>query len=272
MTDWIAKAQAHRAKRDAAIPLGLLVDLKAAGVRALPEEPLPLAYSKTEPHRPEPTTIFAADNVRSVPSKVLSLEDVAITETPIDKLLSLLATGKLSSVRCTEAFLRRAVLAHQLTNCATDFFPEMALAKAKECDEYLAKHAKTMGLLHGLPVSLKDQLLIKDTVATMGYVAWTDNVAMKNGVITDVLLKADGVLYVRTSVPQSLMRCETHNHIYGRTVNPFNRSFTAGGSSGGEGALVRLDGSALGLGTDIGGSVRVPVAFNGLWGMRPSMH
>lgn len=272
MTDYIAKSRAHRAQRDAAIPAEYLVDLLAAGVPALPEESLPLPYSKTQPHHPEPTTIYPHDNVISVPSKVLSMEDVAITETPIDKLLSLLASGKLSSVRCTEAFLRRAVLAHQLTNCATDFFPDIALARAKECDEYLAKHGKPIGLLHGLPVSLKDQFHIKGTCATMGYVSGIGNVASQNSVITDVILSAGGVVYVRTSVPQSLMRCETHNHIYGRTVSPFNRSFTPGGSSGGEGALVGMHGSPLGLGTDIGGSVRVPSAFNGLWGMRPSTH
>jgi amidase len=272
MTDYIAKAQAHRAARDAAIPKEYLIDLSAAGVPSLPEESLPLPFSKTEPHHPEPTTIYPKDNVTSIPSKVLSPEDVAITETPIDKLLHSLATGSLTSVRCTQAFLRRAVLAQQLTNCATDFFFEMALSRAKECDSYLAEHGKPIGLLHGLPVSLKDQFLIKDTIATMGYVAWIDNVAKQNSVITDVMLAAGAVLYVRTSIPQSLMRCETHNHIYGRTVSPFNRSFTPGGSSGGEGALVGMHGSPLGLGTDIGGSVRVPSAFNGLWGMRPSMH
>lgn len=272
MTDWIAKAQAHRAKRDAAIPAAYLSDLSAAGIPSLPDEPLPLPHSKAEPWKPEPTTAYPSDNVTAVPSKVLSLEDVAITETPIEKLLALLSTGKLSSVRCTEAFLRRAVLAHQLTNCCTDFFPELALARAKECDDYLAKHGKPLGLLHGLPVSLKDQFHIAGTELTMGYVGWIGRKASANSVITDVMLRAGAVVYVRTNVPQSLMRCETHNHIYGRTVSPFNRAFTPGGSSGGEGALVGMHGSPLGLGTDIGGSVRVPSAFNGLWGMRPSMH
>ncbi|GAC76455.1 amidases [Moesziomyces antarcticus T-34] len=272
MGDYIAKSKAHRAKRDASIPASYLADLSAAGVAPLPDEKLPLPFSKSKPHMPEPTTIYPTDNVMGVPGKVLSLEDVAITETPIDKLLDLLRTGKLSSVRATEAFLRRAVLAHQLTNCCTDIFVDRALARAKECDDTLASTGKPIGLLHGLPVSLKDQFDIKDTEMTMGYVGWIGRVAKSNSVITDVILRAGGVPYVRTSIPQSLMRCETHNHIYGRTVSPFNRSFTPGGSSGGEGALVGMHGSPLGLGTDIGGSVRVPSAFNGLWGMRPSMH
>lgn len=273
MTDYIKKSQAYLAERDASIHSSLLSDLSSASIPPLAHESLPLPFSKSEPHKPDPTTIYDTLNSTTVPSKLLSLEDNAITTTPIEKLLDLLATGKLSSVRCTEAFLRRAVLAHQLVNCCTDFFPDLALNRAKECDEYLAKNGKPIGPLHGLPVSLKDQFHVKGTKLTMGYVGWIDHPpAKEHSVITEVMLRAGAVLYVRTNVPQSLMRCETHNHIYGRTVNPFNRSFTPGGSSGGEGALVGMHGSPLGLGTDIGGSVRVPSAFNGLWGMRPSMH
>ncbi len=100
-----------------------------------------------------------------------------------------------------------------------------------------------MGLLHGLPVSLKEQFHIKGKPLDMGYVRDIGKISQQNSVITDVMLNAGAVLYVRTSIPQSLMRCETHNHIYGRTVSPFNRSFTPGGSSGGEGALVGMHGS-----------------------------
>ena len=106
----------------------------------------------------------------------------------------------------------------------------------------------------------------------MGYVKDDKFVAKEHSIITEVLLRAGAVPLVRTNVPQTLMRAETDNHIYGRTVNPYNRGFTPGGSSGGEGALVGMHGSPLGLGTDIGGSVRIPAAFNGLWGMRTSTH
>lgn len=190
----------------------------------------------------------------------------------MEKLLELLASSQLSSVKCTQAFLKRAILAHQLVNCCTEVFVDYTLKRAKECDDYLAKHGKPIGLLHGLPVSLKDQFHIAGIVTSMGYVKDVDTVAEKNSVITDVLLAAGAVPLIRTNIPQSLMRCETDNFIFGRTVNPYNRAFTPGGSSGGEGALVGMHGSPLGLGTDIGGSVRVPSAFNGLWGMRPSMN
>ena len=78
------------------------------------------------------------------------------------------------------------------------------------------------------------------------------------------------VLYCKTSVPYTLMSGETVNNIIGCTWNPKNRLLTSGGSSGGEGALIGLRGSVLGFGTDIGGSIRIPAAFNGLYGIRPS--
>ena len=78
------------------------------------------------------------------------------------------------------------------------------------------------------------------------------------------------ILYCKTSVPHTLMAGETVNNIIGYTWNPKNRYLTAGGSSGGEGALIGLKGSPLGFGTDIGGSIRIPAVFNGLYGIRPS--
>lgn len=78
------------------------------------------------------------------------------------------------------------------------------------------------------------------------------------------------ILFCKTSVPPTLMSGETVNNIIGYTWNPKNRNLSAGGSSGGEGALIGLKGSPVGLGTDIGGSVRIPAGFCGLYGLRPS--
>lgn len=86
----------------------------------------------------------------------------------------------------------------------------------------------------------------------MGYVSWIGKKDTDNSVLTTMLLNAGAVLYVKTSVPQSLMVCETMNNIYGRTTNPRNKSWSCGGSSGGEGAIVALRGGVIGVGTDIG--------------------
>ncbi|KAF7977397.1 hypothetical protein HWV62_4023 [Athelia sp. TMB] len=210
-------------------------------------------------------------NVTGFPEKcgLLSPREIEITNTGVQGLLERLSQGFWSSVEVTTAFYKRAIIAQQVTNCLTEIFVERALARAAELDAHLKTTGKVVGLLHGLPISLKDQLAIKGLETTMGYVSWIGRYADKNAVLVDILLEAGAVPFVRTNVPQTLMWPETYNHIFGRTVNPFNRTLTSGGSSGGEGALIAMKGSPLGIGSDIGGSVRIPSSFCGLYGLRP---
>lgn len=86
-----------------------------------------------------------------------------------------------------------------------------------------------------------------------------------------MLIDLGAVLYCKTNLPQTIMTGDSDNNIFGRTLNPRNKSLTAGGSTGGEGALIALRGSILGFGTDIGGSIRVPAVCNGIYGFRPSV-
>ena len=88
-----------------------------------------------------------------------------------------------------------------------------------------------------------------------GFISWWDRKAEDDATILKILWDAGAVLYARTTEPQSLMHLETSSNLYGTTVNPFNRGLTCGGSSGGEGALVGLRGSCLGIGSDIGGMI-----------------
>lgn len=120
---------------------------------------------------------------------------------------------------------------------------------------------------------------MKGVETTMGYVGWVGTFQGQKGdprrlVFESELVKelrsAGAVLHCKTSVPATLMCPQTANNIIDYTWNPKNRLLSSGGSSGGEGALIILRGSAGGFGTDIGGSVRVPAAFNGLYGIRPS--
>jgi amidase len=211
-------------------------------------------------------------DVTSFPAEsgLLSPKEAEITNTDVDVLLLKLATGTWSSVEVTAAFYKRAIIAHQLTNCLTEIAIEYALSRAVELDGHLKKTGRVVGPLHGLPISLKDQLCIKGIESTIGYVSWIGRYAKRNSVLVDILQAAGGVPFVKTNIPQTLMWPETYNLIFGRTSNPYNRSLTSGGSSGGEGALIALRGSPLGVGSDIGGSVRIPSAFCGLYGLRPS--
>lgn len=86
----------------------------------------------------------------------------------------------------------------------------------------------------------------------MGYVAWIGKYEEDDSVLVTLLQKAGAVFYVKTSVPQSLMVCETVNNVIGRTLNPRNKNWSCGGSSGGEGAMVGFRGGIIGVGTDIG--------------------
>ena len=86
----------------------------------------------------------------------------------------------------------------------------------------------------------------------MGYVSWLGKYETSDSILAALLRKAGAVFYVKTSVPQTLMVCETINNIVGRTLNPRNRNWSCGGSSGGEGAMVAIRGGVIGVGTDIG--------------------
>ncbi|KAH9978271.1 general amidase [Lactifluus volemus] len=214
-------------------------------------------------------------DVTDIPAKcgLLSTRELEITNVgKLSVLLNRLATGEWSSVQVTTAFCKRAVIAQQLTNCLTEIFIDRALERAAWLDEQLKSTGKVVGPLHGLPISLKDQVSIKGLETTMGYVSWIGKVAERDATLTEILIECGAVLYVRTNVPQTLMWPETNNLVFGRTVNPVNRTLTCGGSSGGEGALLRMRGSILGVGSDIGGSVRIPAAMNGIYGFRPSYH
>jgi amidase len=125
-------------------------------------------------------------------------------------------------------------------------------------DENLQKTGKPIGPLHGLPISLKDNFNIIGKDSTVGFTSLVNDPATYNSTLTDLLLEAGAVLYVKTNVPTAMMIAETVNNVFGRTVNPLNRKLTSGGSSGGESALIAFGGSRIGVGTDIGWRSLVP--------------
>ena len=125
--------------------------------------------------------------------------------------------------------------------------------------------------LFGLPVSLKDSYNVAGYDTSTGLGCYVDEPAENNSALAAMLIDLGAVLYCKTNLPQSIMTGDSDNNIFGRTLNPRNKRLTAGGSTGGEGALLALRGSILGVGTDIGGSIRVPSVCNGLYVFRPSV-
>ncbi|KAF4124952.1 amidase [Geosmithia morbida] len=199
---------------------------------------------------------------------MLTPAELEMTATSGVDLVSQMGAGKLTAVEVVTAFLKRAHIGHQLLNLATEFLVDDALAKAAELDEHFRGTGELVGPLHGLPISVKEHIGIKGRICHAGYTAWTDNVAGKDALILRLLGAAGAVFHVRTNEPQSLMHLDCSNFIHGTTVNPYNRTLSPGGSSGGEGASLGYRCSVMGIGSDIGGSVRCPAAHCGAYGLR----
>lgn len=209
-------------------------------------------------------------NVMSLPDAILDTGVITITNLPPEELVNSLATGQLKALAVTQAYLQRAALSQGLVNCLTELLPARALARAKDLDSYYEQHGKPIGPLHGLPVSVKEHIGLKGLRCTTGYVSHWGTIVKEDAHILQILWKAGAVFHCRTTIPQTMMHLETDSNLYGITVNPYNSSVTSGGSSGGEGALIALRGSLLGIGSDVGGSIRSPAANCGVYGFKPT--
>ncbi|KAI6047918.1 amidase signature domain-containing protein [Pisolithus marmoratus] len=211
-------------------------------------------------------------NVTPFLAKGLSDKDRTILRCDATALAEVLRKGVYTAVDVLTAFIKAAVAAQDMTNCVTEICFEDALERARELDEHMEKTGQVVGPLHGVPVSIKDHIKVKGLDTSTGYTAWAYNtVAEEDALVVKILRNAGAIIYVKTQNPQTLLSLETNNNVFGRTCNPFNRCLTAGGSSGGEGALIACGGSPLGVGTDIGGSIRVPAGHCGLYGLKPSV-
>ena len=224
-------------------------------------------YLLPQSELPELDELFDATEV---PYKVLSSREIEITDSSASELVRKIVEGHLTAVETLNAFLKRATIASQLTNCVTQFIATEGQKRAEELDKYYADTGKTVGPLHGLPVSVKEHYKMKGKVTHAGYVSLIESVSDEDALAVEVLGDAGAVFYVRTTQPQTLMHLDSDNSITGKTKNPRNLSLSPGGSSSGEGALVAMGGSPVGVGSDIGGSIRAPAAFCGCWGFKPT--
>ncbi|KAI9738313.1 MAG: hypothetical protein M1834_008811 [Cirrosporium novae-zelandiae] len=219
------------------------------------------------PSTEKPTNAITLDAPRK--SGILSDNELDITENyTAGELLKKLADGTFSAAEVTLAFSKRAAIAQQLVNCLTETFFDFASQRAQFLDDYLKTHKKPFGPLHGLP----DSFRVKGYDSTIGYTSFIDRPAAENSPLVDILLNLGAVLYVKTNIPQTLMTADSDNYVWGRVLNPHKTTLGAGGSSGGEGALIAMRGSLIGVGTDVGGSIRIPALCNGDYGFKPSTH
>ena len=182
-----------------------------------------------------------------------------------------IARGELSSVAATTALIERIQAVDRQLNAVVVPMFESALAAAAIADER-QRLGEALGPLHGVPVTIKECFHAEGTPSCIGLSKLKDELLPADGVLVERLRRAGAIVLGKTNVPQLMLWHECDNPVYGRTNNPWDLSRTPGGSSGGEAAIIAAGGSPLGLGGDLGGSIRVPAHFCGIAGIKPTSY
>jgi Asp-tRNA(Asn)/Glu-tRNA(Gln) amidotransferase A subunit family amidase len=180
-----------------------------------------------------------------------------------------IASGTMSSVEVLEAFIERIETLNPGINAVTATCFERAREEAKAADAAV-RAGDALGPLHGLPFAVKDLENTKDVLTTYGSPLFKDFVPKADSVAVARLRQAGAIMVGKTNTPEFGAGANTRNPVWGATGNPFNAELTAGGSSGGSAAALAADMLPICTGSDTGGSLRIPAAFCGVVGFRPS--
>ncbi|XP_008107758.1 fatty-acid amide hydrolase 1 [Anolis carolinensis] len=197
---------------------------------------------------------FTEQNPSHRPESILSLS--------LPELCRKLRDGLLLPESVLYTYMDKALKVTKDVNCLTDYLED------SESQLLQVKSQGNKGLLYGVPVSIKDSIDCKGFDSTLGFVKRLNHPAAEDAVLVQVLKHQGAIPFVKTNVPQSLMNFDCSNLIFGQTVHPLDHTKTPGGSSGGEASLIKSGGSILGIGTDIGGSIRIPSGFCGICGLK----
>lgn len=180
-----------------------------------------------------------------------------------------IADGRISAVEVVEAHIDRIQRVDPDLNAVVVERFESARREARATDER-ADRGEPLGALHGVPITVKECFDVAGLPTTGGVPGWRDNRADADSPLVARLREAGAILLGKTNVPELLLYVETDNPLHGRTNNPWRPDRSPGGSSGGEGAIIAAGGSALGIGTDLGGSIRLPAHACGIHGLKPT--
>lgn len=191
---------------------------------------------------------------RQLISQKLALPDATALRQMID-------AGKISALEVVKEYAERMTIFHAQLNGAVKIFKEKALEEAAN---------PLPGPLSGIPISVKETFGMAGEIVTSGSKRGVHTLCTEDATIVARLKAAGAIILARSNTPEFAMFPETDNLIVGRTNNPLNLDCTTGGSSGGEGALVGSGCTVLGVGSDIGGSIRYPAAFCGIVGFKPA--
>jgi amidase len=181
------------------------------------------------------------------------------------ELAELIRSKQVSSREVVQAHLDRIEAVNGPVNAVTVTLAETALAAADEADR-----APGSGPLHGVPFTIKENIDVVGSATTNGVPAFAEAMPSQDATIVTRMKAAGAIPLARTNLPEMALRISTDNPLRGRTSNPWDLGRCAGGSSGGEGAALATGMTPIGLGNDIGGSLRNPAFCNGITAIKPT--
>jgi amidase len=189
---------------------------------------------------------------------------------PAREILSMIHEGKISSKEVMLAFLVQIEMFHPHINAITDLKDRKDLLKEAEEKDEMLKNGQIMGPLHGLPMTVKDGFNVKGLISSNGIPSLNKNIAKDDAVLVQKLKKAGAIIIGKTNLPLFSIDWQSTNTWFGQTNNPYRKDHVAGGSSGGSAAALAMGFTPLELGSDAGGSIRIPAHFCGVCGIRPT--
>jgi amidase len=194
------------------------------------------------------------------------MNDVVLA--PAMRQLELLSSGEISVLELAEAHIRQIERLNPQLNVFADFDADRVRERARKHDAWRGTRSRRP--LFGLPVTVKASIATRGFKCEIGSLLHEGDVPREDAVVVARLRAAGALILGTTNCPEFLMAYETANLLHGRTNNPWDLERTPGGSSGGESAAIAAGLSAAGLGSDSGGSVRVPAHFTGICSLKPT--
>ena len=187
------------------------------------------------------------------------------------QLAKLIASGKASSVDIVNAHIAQIERVNPTINALVAERFDLAREEAVGADAQIRnRDREELGAFHGVPFTVKECFSLQGMPNSAGLVARRDLIAAEDATVVARIRKTGGIPLGVTNTSELCMWMETNNRVYGRTNNPYDQSRIVGGSSGGEGAVIGAGGSPFGVGSDIGGSIRLPAFCNGVFGHKPT--
>src|SRR3989441_3387729 len=192
-----------------------------------------------------------------------------LAQLPAWQMAAGIREGRFTATELLEAHLKQIERWNPRLNAFVSIDESRAQLQAKEADEAI-RRGRSVGSLHGVPVTIKSSIDVAGLLCEAGTRIREGYTASSDAPLVSRLKRAGAIILGNTTVPEFLMAWETHSALYGRTNSPWDVERTPGGSSGGEAAAIAACCSAAGIGSDGGGSIRVPAHFTGICGLKPT--